>query len=61
MGKTVRRVSVHLTSEGRKFNVPHAGTIESAVQRALTKSRPAEVRALRAVLARVIEALESEV
>jgi len=56
-----RRVTVDLTPSGKRLNVPRSGTVESAVERTLADSSPSEVRALRRVFARLIEALDAEV
>ncbi len=58
--KDGRRVTLRLTPTGRKLSLVRSHTVESAVERALAISRPAEVRAFGQVLARLIEALESD-
>jgi DNA-binding MarR family transcriptional regulator len=55
-----RRVTVNLTSAGMKLSLVRSGTVEGAVERTLAASQPADVRALRRVLARLIEALEGD-
>jgi DNA-binding MarR family transcriptional regulator len=56
-----RRITIDLTSNGRKLVSPRPGTLESAVQHTLAGSSAREMKALRAVLWRLIEALDTEV
>ena len=55
-----RRVTVHLTPAGMKLCFARSGTVEAAVEQTLASSQPAEVKALRRVLGRLIDALEEE-
>jgi DNA-binding MarR family transcriptional regulator len=55
-----RRVVLELTARGRKLDVSTEGTIESAVAAALGSCRPAEIRSARAVLAKLIAALDAD-
>jgi DNA-binding MarR family transcriptional regulator len=53
-----RRVFVDLTALGKRLDVAKPATVESAVASALERSRPSELRSFRAVLARLVEALD---
>jgi DNA-binding MarR family transcriptional regulator len=53
-----RRVTVRLTAQGRRLARASSGEVEQAVKRVLADSRKADIEATRAVLRRLIEALE---
>lgn len=53
-----RRVFIELTPLGKRLDVPKVGTVESAVAAVLKQSRPSELRSIRTVLARLVEALD---
>ncbi|MBS2028492.1 MAG: MarR family transcriptional regulator [Deltaproteobacteria bacterium] len=54
-----RRVRYKLTERGRAFDVPRGGTVESAIEAALRRAPPGQVRAARALLNQLTAQLES--
>jgi DNA-binding MarR family transcriptional regulator len=56
--KDGRRVTVDLTRQGRKLDVPLVATVESAVETVLSRSRAEELAHTEKVLARLVVALD---
>ena len=54
-----RRAKLKLTERGRAFDVQKAGTVESAIDTALGRASPAQIRAARTLLNQITSQLES--
>ena len=54
-----RRVRYKLTERGKAFDVPRSGTVESAIEAALRRAPPGQVRAARTLLNQLTAQLES--
>ncbi|MBS2032618.1 MAG: MarR family transcriptional regulator [Deltaproteobacteria bacterium] len=54
-----RRVRLKLTERGRSFDVPRPGTVESAIEAALQRAAPGQVRAARSLIYQITAQLES--
>ena len=55
-----RRTLLRLTDEGRRLDATRAGTVESALRRALGRFEPEQLETAKEVLAAIAEELDRE-